>query len=137
MSEALAAMLPLAASLAAVLVIAWLTGRMGLGPSGPAIRDEAHALALAEEAECGFVGVEAWVDADGRAAIVRDRAGDAMLVRAHGVAHAARRIGRDTDIRLEDDRLVVTPADRRFGPVTLTLGAGATTVADALRRVAS
>src|SRR3546814_5890242 len=52
------------ASLVAVLFIAWLVGKMGLG-ADPRIADEAHAIRLAEEAEAGFCGIE----------VARDRAG--------------------------------------------------------------
>ena len=58
------------ASLVAVLFVAWLVGRMGLG-ADPRIEDAAHAIRLAEEAEAGFGGTE----------VARDRAGFAAIVR--------------------------------------------------------
>mgnify|MGYP000288830566 CR=1 FL=1 len=139
MKAALTIALPLVGSLLAVLALAWLTARMKLGPATGqrAIRDDAHAIRLAEEAECGFVGVDAAVDVSGHAAIVRDAAGAAMLIRAHGAAHAARRIDRSTTLRLDRDRLTVTPADRRFGPVTLRLGKRAPVFARDLGRIAA
>ena len=45
------------ASLVAVLFVAWLVGRLGLG-ADPRIEDAAHAIRLAEEAEAGFRGIE-------------------------------------------------------------------------------
>ena len=57
-------LIQLAGSLVAVLFVAWLVKRMGLG-ADPRIADAAHAIRLADEAETGFGGVE----------VARDRAG--------------------------------------------------------------
>lgn len=50
------------ASLVAVLFVAWLVRRLGLG-ADPRIEDEGHAIRLAEEAEAGFRGIEVARDA--------------------------------------------------------------------------
>src|SRR3546814_3539258 len=73
----------LGASLVAVVFIAWLVGKMGLG-ADPRITDAAHAIRLADEAETGFDGVEVARDRAGFAAIVRNGEGRMMLIRAHG-----------------------------------------------------
>ena len=109
------------ASLVAVLFIAWLVGRMGLG-ADPRIEDAAHAIRLAEEAEAGFGGTEVARDRAGFAAIVRNAAGRMMLVRAHGNHFAARPVDAATVGRLDKDFLTLTTPERTFGKVTLQLG---------------
>ena len=109
------------ASLIAVLFIAWLVGRMGLG-ADPRIEDVAHAIRLAEEAEAGFNGIEVARDRAGFAAIVRNAAGRMMLVRAHGNHFAARPVDAATVGRLDKDFLTLTMPERTFGAVTLQLG---------------
>ncbi len=123
----------LAGSLAAVLALAALTRLLGLGVQRPIIRDAGHAIVLAEEAETGFGGVRAEVDAAGTGAIVTNANGAMMLVRAHGVHFAARRIRRNCAARLNRRFLTINPGDRHFGAVTLDLGDRAGSVAASLR----
>ncbi len=117
----LAELIQLGASLLAVLFVAWLVGRMGLG-GDPRIEDEAHAIRLAEEAEAGFRGIEVARDRAGFAAIVRNGEGRQMLVRAHGNHFAARPIDASVEGRLDKDFLTLTTPERTFGAVTLHLG---------------
>jgi hypothetical protein len=109
------------ASLVAVLFIAWLVGKMGLG-ADPRIADEAHAIRLAEEAEAGFCGIEVARDRAGFAAIVRNAEGRMLLVRAHGNHFAARPVDASVIGKLDKDFLTLTPPERTFGAVTLQLG---------------
>jgi len=109
------------ASLVAVLFLAWLVKRLGLG-ADPRIADGAHAIRLAEEAEAGFQGVEVARDRAGFAAIVRNAEGRQMLVRAHGNHFAARPIDAGVEGRLDKDFLTLTMPERTFGSVTLHLG---------------
>ena len=109
------------ASLIAVLFVAWLVGKMGLG-ADPRIADAAHAIRLAEEAEAGFKGVEVARDRAGFAAIVRNEEGRMMLVRAHGNHFAARPVDGQVTARLDKDFLTLAPPERSFGAVTLNLG---------------
>src|SRR3546814_9054413 len=90
------------ASLVAVLFIAWLVGKMGLG-ADPRIADEAHAIRLAEEAEAGFCGIEVARDRAGFAAIVRNAEGRMLLVRAHGNHFAARPVDASGIGKLDKD----------------------------------
>ena len=122
-------------SIIAVLGIVALTRWMGLGSGYERIRDERHAIALADEAECGFDGVAADVDAAGYGAIVRNRAGAMMLVRAHGNRFAARRITPAFVARLDRHRLWLDSGERRFGAVMLDFGPRAGTIAAGLRGV--
>jgi hypothetical protein len=108
-------------SLVAVLFVAWLVRKMGLG-ADPRIADEAHAIRLAEEAEAGFKGVEVARDRAGFAALVRNAEGRMMLVRAHGNFFAARPVDAATVGRLDKDFLTLTMPEKTFGAVTLQLG---------------
>ena len=130
-----AVLIQLAASLVAVLFIAWLVGRMGLG-ADPRIADEAHAIRLAEDAEAGFCGIEVARDRAGYAAIVRNAAGRQMLVRAHGNHFAARPIDAAVMGRLDKEFLTLTMPERTFGSVTLHLGKEAGLWASRMREIA-
>ena len=130
-----AQLLTLGGSLLAVLALAAAAHWLGLGRDHQRITDEADAIRLAEEAECGFDGNSAVVDAAGYGAIVRNAAGDMMLVRAHGNRFAARRIDRHFTARLDRNRLVLTSGERSFGTVSLDFGKRAGAVASALRSV--
>lgn len=129
-----AALIQLGASLVAVLFIAWLARRMGLG-ADPRIADAAHAIRLAEEAEAGFGGVEVARDRAGFAAIVRNGEGRMMLVRAHGNHFAARPVDGKVVGRLDKDFLTLTTPERTFGSVTLQLGKEAGMWASRMREV--
>ncbi len=125
----------LAASLVAILGVAWLVRRMGLGIGHVRIRDSDHAIALAEEAECGFAGVRGDVDMAGYGALVTNADGAVMLVRAHGNRFAARRIGPGWHARLDRRTLELCADERAFGNVTLNLGEEAGAIAARLRNV--
>lgn len=125
----------LAGSLAAVFAVAWLVGRMRLGGEAR-IKDSAHAIRLAEEAEVGFGGTEVALDRAGYAAIVRNAAGRQMLIRAHGVQFAARAMDAGFSGRLDKDLLTLTAPERTFGSVTLKLGKDAGLWASRMRELA-
>ncbi len=131
----LVALAPLVISLAAVLLMARAARWFDLGSKYQPIRDDAHAIALAEAAECGFDGIAADVDAAGYGAIVRNASGAMMLVRAHGNRHAARRIDARFTARLDRNRLMLASGERGFGPVELDFGARAAVIASRLRTV--
>lgn len=76
-------------SLIAVVGVAALVRAMGLGTPQP-IRDAAHAMQLAEDAEPDFVAVAATVAADGCSAHVTGSDGRSVLVRQHGNHFAVR-----------------------------------------------
>ena len=122
-------------SLIAVIVLARVVSWLGLGAAHDPIRDAAHAIALAEDAECGFAGVAADVDAAGYGAIVRNAGGAMMLVRAHGNRFAARRIDTAFVARLDRHRLTLDSGERRFGSVVLDFGAQAPVIASRLRTI--
>ena len=130
-----AALIQLGASLVAVLFIAWLVGKIGLG-SDPRIADAAHAIRLAEEAEAGFHGVDVARDRAGFAAIVQNAEGRMMLVRAHGNFFAARPVDASVEGRLDKDFLTLTTPEKTFGAVTLQLGKDAGMWASRMRDIA-
>lgn len=124
----------LALSLIAVFAVAWLVRGMKLGGEAR-IRDAAHALQLADEAEVGFGGTDVALDRAGFAAIVRNADGRQLLIRAHGVQFAAREIDARFTGRLDKDYLTLTAPERTFGSVTLRLGKDAGLWASRLREV--
>ena len=124
------------ASLAAVLFVAWLVGKMGLGDD-PRIADADHAFRLAEEAEAGFRGTEVARDRAGFAAIVQNAEGRMMLVRAHGNHFAARPVDASVIGRLDKDFLTLTMPEKTFGAVTLQLGKDAGMWASRMRSLSA
>lgn len=124
------------ASLAAVLFVAWLVGKMGLGDD-PRIADADHAIRLAEEAEAGFRGTEVARDRAGFAAIVQNAEGRMMLVRAHGNHFAARPVDASVIGRLDKDFLTLTMPEKTFGAVTLQLGKDAGMWASRMRSLSA
>jgi hypothetical protein len=124
----------LAASLVAVFAVAWLVKGMKLGGEAR-IRDAAHAIQLAEEAEVGFGGTDVALDKAGFAAIVRNQDGRQLLVRAHGVQFAAREISADFTGRLDKNFLTLIAPEKTFGSVTLHLGRDAGLWASRMRDI--
>lgn len=124
----------LAASLVAIFGIAWLVRGMKLGGEAR-IRDAAHALQLADEAEVGFGGTDVGLDRAGYAALVRNAEGRQLLIRAHGTQFAARDVDAGFTGRLDKDFLTLTAPERRFGSVTLQLGKDAGLWASRMREV--
>lgn len=124
-------------SLIAILLLARTARWMGLGTEYRRIDDEAHAMQLADDAECGFDAVAADVDAAGYGAIVRNANGAMMLVRVHGNRFAARRLDCSFSTRLARNRLHLTSPERAFGSVDLDFGDQAGVIASRMRTLAS
>ncbi len=116
----------LAGSLVAVLALAGITHCLGLGGDARIDRDEA--VRLAEEQ--GFAVADVALDRAGLAALVRDEAGNFMLVRRHGAHFVAHPIC-DADSARLDHRFL------SLGKVTLDLGDQAGIWAASLRRIAA
>ena len=115
------ALLQLGGSLVAILVLAAIAWALGLG-RGPEIEDSEDAMRLAREADSSFVPCEAHVAEGGDGAILADGQGRIMVLRRHGAHFAARMLERGATARIEGSDLVVSPADPRFGQVTLAIG---------------
>ena len=128
---------PLVGSLIAILLLARAARWMGLGTDYRRIEDEAHAIRLANEAECGFDAVAADVDAAGYGAIVRNSGGAMMLVRVHGNRFVARRLDRSFATRLNRNRLHIASPERAFGSVDLDFGEQAGVIASRMRTLSS
>lgn len=122
----------LAGSLIAILALAWLAHRLGLGGDAR-IRGEDDARALADEAIHGFEPVEIAIDKAGMGALCRDGEGRVLLLRRHGSHFAARILDSHADARLDRGCLTLATADRRFGSVTFDLGDRAPRWAASLR----
>ena len=126
--------LQIGASLAAILLLAWFAGRLGLG-SDPRLRDRDEARRLAEEALCGFDAEDIALDRAGIGALLRDREGRVMLLRRHGARWAARLLDGHETVRLDRTLLTVATRERSFGAITLDLGDQAQVWAGSLRRI--
>ena len=126
-------LLPLLGSLLAILLLARTARWMELGTDYRRIIDAAHAIRLADEAECGFDAVAADVDAAGYGAIVRSGTGAMMLIRVHGNRFVARRLDRNFVTRLDRNRLHLTSSEPTFGSVDLDFGDQAGVIASRMR----
>lgn len=126
----------IAGSLAAILGLAWMAHRLGLGGDAR-IRSEDDARALADEALSGFDATEIVLDRAGMGALCRDADGRILLLRRHGAHWASRMLDSHSQVRLDRGLLTLATADRRFGSVTFDLGDQAPVWAASLRRVAA
>lgn len=121
-------------SLVAILVLAWIALKLGLG-GDPRIRSEAHLRDLAEEALCGFDPVEIAIDRGSQAALARDGEGRVMLLRRHGAHFASRLLDAGARVRCDGSVLFVASSNRRFGEARLELGESASAWAERLNRL--
>ena len=104
------------AGVAALVLVAWWLGLGGGGLGG-----EAEACAAAEDNAYGFVAEAAVVSSDGKAALVRGGDGSFVLLKAHGVHLAARRLQPPLHIDQLDDGVTIATGERMFGDVRLKL----------------
>ena len=130
----LAQLIQLGASLAAILLLAWLSRWLGLGRD-VRLQDEAEARQLAQAALSGFVAAELAIDRAGIGALLRDQQGRVMLLRRHGAHFAARLLDSHAFARLDHNFLTVGTGEVRFGQITLDLGDQAAVWASSLRRL--
>ena len=121
-------------SLLAILLIYGLVRAFELG-GDVRLADEAEARALAEAAQCGFAPVDVALDRARIGALLRNQAGEVMLVRRHGARFAARLLTTHTGARLDHGFLTLSTDDPHFGSVTLDLGTQAQIWAASLRRL--
>lgn len=121
-------------SLIAVLLVFLIVRGLGMG-SDVRIADEAEARALAEAARCGFDPVEVALDRARIGALLRNSAGEVMLIRRHGARFAARVLSSHAGARLDRGFLTLSTDDPHFGSITLDLGDKAQVWAASLRRL--
>lgn len=134
MSEIAALALQAAGSLLAIVLVYRMVRAFRLGED-VRIADEAAARALAEEAHCGFAPVEVALDRARIGALLRNSAGEVMLIRRHGARFAARLLTSHAGVRLDQGFLTLSTDDPHFGSVTLDLGSQAQVWAASLRRL--
>jgi hypothetical protein len=121
----------LAGSLAAVLLLAWLSKALGLG--GDVRLDQAAAWRIAMDQ--GFDPTDLIIDRAGIAAIARDADGRHLLIRRHGVNFITRLLRPPLDARLDQKLLTLGTGERAVGRITLDLGDQAAIWAAGLRQV--
>ena len=134
MDAAVIELAKLGGSIAAILLLAWTAKRMGLG-GDVRIRDEDHALALAEEAVFGFQPERIILDKANIGALMKDAQGRHLLIRRHGAQFVGRLLDGHSDSRLDQNFLTIGTGDKAFGKVTLNLGAEAQYWAAGLRHM--
>ena len=115
------ALFQLLGSFVAIFALAGIALGLKLGRPTHII-DEAHAYALASEADSAFEPSEAALAQDGSGAILADAGGQILVLRQHGSHFAGRVLDAGARARIEGGTLVVIPAERRFGRVALKLG---------------
>jgi len=121
-------------SLLMVLAIYALARILRLG-GDVRIADADHAARLADAAFPGFAAAEITLDRARIGALVRDRAGRVLLIRRHGARFVGSELTSHAGIRLDRHTLTLETGDRRFGTLTLDLGADAQIWAASLRRL--
>ncbi len=107
-------------SLAAILLLAWLTAWLKLG-GNPVIASEDDARRLAGEVWDGYSPTRIAIDANGLAALLEDGAGRIMLIKRHGNRFAGRILGGSAKADLEESALSVSSGEARFGGVALVI----------------
>ena len=121
-------------SVAAILALAFICARLGLG-GDVRIGSEEVARQLAREALCGFEPEDLALDRAGIGALLRDGQGRVMLLRRHGAHFAARLLDNHASTRLDQNFLTLGTDERWFGQVTLDLGDKAQSWASSLRHL--
>lgn len=114
------ALIQFAVSLLAVLALAWLAHRLGLGPS-PRLEDDRAARLAADAAVPGFEPIGIARDREGRGALLRDSEGRILLLRAHGAHFAGRVLGPLARARIDGEEIVIETAEKRYGGARLRL----------------
>lgn len=107
-------------SLLAILLLAGLAWRLGLGPAR-SLGDESEARKAGAEAIDGFDAVDVALDINGRGALLRDRDGRILLLRPHGTHFAGRILTSAARARSEGTTIVVDTAERRYGSARLEI----------------
>lgn len=107
-------------SLIAILMLAGVSHMLRLGAS-PKISDQEVAASIANEVCDGFEPVEIAVDAEGRAALLRDNGERFLVIRQHGSRFAGRILASSASLTRSDIHLFVETGERRFGSLTLQI----------------
>ena len=112
----------LGASLAAVFVVAAIALALGLG-RGAQLGERERVFAMARDFHSGFRPVDAAIDGNGRAALVRGDDGDFVLLKLHGVHGAGRYFAATPSLESKGGTLLVQTGERMFGTVAIDVGA--------------
>ncbi|NVE95124.1 hypothetical protein [Altererythrobacter lutimaris] len=112
--------LQFAGSLVAILILAWLVKRLGLGRN-PTLADDDHAKTVAAEVHDGFVAESVARDEKGEGALLRDARGRTMVLKPHGVHFAGRILTSSASATLSGSSLQIMSGEKRFGDVYLTI----------------
>ncbi|WP_088306861.1 hypothetical protein [Novosphingobium sp. B 225] len=128
------ALIQLAGSIVAILLVALLAAKLRLGDD-VRLQGEDEARELAALSLAGFAAQEVALDRAGIGALLRDGQGRVMLLRRHGAQFAARLLDSHAFARLDRNFLTIGTGEKTFGQVTLDLGSEAQVWAASLRRL--
>ncbi len=119
-------------SLVAILVLAWLVKRLGLG-ANPSLKHDVTARAVAAEVSDGFAALEIARDEGGAGALLRDAEGRIMLLKPHGVHFAGRILTASASAAHSGNTICISTGEKRFGDVQLTIDDAASWVEAIIR----
>jgi hypothetical protein len=120
-------------SLVAILALAGLAYALKLGGASR-LASEDDARAAANEAVDGFAAVTLAIDKDGNGAILRDAAGQVLILKPHGNKLAGRLLTANSFAQAREGALVIDSGERRFGSAILEIDAPQTW-AEAINRL--
>ena len=127
-------LLQIGVSLLAILLLAWVCRKLGLG-ADVRIAGEDHTRQLAAEAAFGFTATDLALDRAGIGALLRDGQGRILLLRRHGAKFVGRLLDSHAFARLDRNFLTIGSGEKTFGSVTLDLGDKAQVWASSLRHL--
>lgn len=107
-------------SLIAILSLYWLSRALKLGGK-PALRDEDDVRLAANEVLDGYEAKRISIARGGAAALVRDDAGQIMVIKRHGNQFAGRILSNKASVREAVDLLAIDTGESQFGEVRLAL----------------
>ncbi len=108
-------------SLLAIAALAALTYWLKLG-SAPTLASHDDARRFADQAVSGFDAVDCAIDQDGHGAIMSDAHGRLLVLRPHGSRYVGRIVEGSAVVHADEERLLIDLGEKRFGPISLTVG---------------
>ncbi len=115
-------------SLVAIMLLAWLAFALKLG-GRPKLTSHNEAAHAAGEVADGFAPIESAIARDGAGALLRDAAGQIMLLKPHGAHFAGRILSEEASATTRRDMVIIDTGEARFGSVQLALNDAETWVA--------
>ncbi len=112
--------LQFAGSLIAILVVGALVFALKLGRS-TSLSTHTDAARAAAQVHDGYAANQSAISEAGNAAVLSDKAGQIMVIKAHGAHFAGRLLGAEASASVQGNVLSIATGEARFGTVSLTL----------------